>query len=191
MDTKSREHKLARIMSAGFERAARSFSNMINRKVKVTQCHSVLVQPTKSQTALAEESGQLYVLVTQIIGDVSGKSFLIFNEAESEEVFKAMNLKKSSEAMNEAFLLEIDNIISASVIAELATALDLEVYGDVPELNRLSAQELNAFVVSETGDDSNSSLIFCNATFQFDERESIHPQFVWNLSNRIFDAIPV
>jgi chemotaxis protein CheY-P-specific phosphatase CheC len=191
MDTKSREEKLARIMSAGFERAARSFSNLINRKVKITKCHAVLVQPTRSQMAVAEESGHLYVLVTQIIGDVSGKSFLIFNEAESEEVFKAMNLKKSSDAMNEAFLLEIDNIISASVIAELATALGLEVYGDVPELNRVPGQDLNAFIVAEAGDESHSSLIFCNATFQFDERDSIHPQFVWNLSNRIFDAIPV
>jgi len=191
MDTKSREEKLARIMSGGFERAARSFSNLINRKVKVTKCHSVLIQPNKSQAALAEESGQLYVLVTQIIGDVSGKSFLIFNEAESKEVFKAMNLRKSDDAMNEAFLLEIDNIISASVIAELATALALEVYGDVPELNRLPAQDLNSFIIAEAGDDIHSTLIFCNATFQFDERDSIHPQFVWNLSSRIFDAIRV
>jgi len=191
METKSREERLAGIMSSGFERAARSFSSLINRKVKITKCQSVLIQSSKNHAALAEESGQLYVLVTQIIGDISGKSFLIFNEVESEEVFKAMNLKKSSSAMNEAFLLEIDNIISASVIAELSMSLDLEVYGDVPELNRMPATELNSFILAETGDDNHSSLIFCNATFQFDERDSIHPQFIWNLSNRIFDTMPV
>lgn len=188
---RSREEKLVKIMSAGFERAARSFSNLINRKVKVTRCSSVMMQPSKGSQAFAEETGQLYVLVTQIIGDVSGKSFLIFSQDESEEVFKAMNLRKSNEALNEAFLLEIDNIISASVIAELSESLCIEVYGDVPELFRVAASDLKRFVATETGDDNHANVIFCNTTFQFDERESIHPQFVWNLGHRIFDAIPV
>ena len=190
MDTRSREERLVQIMSAGFERAARSFSGLVNKKVKVTKCNSVMIQGADSKNAFAEESGHLYVLVTQIIGDVSGKSFLIFNQDESEEIFKAMNLRRTNEALNEAFLLEIDNIISASVIAELADALTLEVYGDVPALVRLSAQDLRAYVTREVGDGSQSSIIFCNTSFQFDERDSIHPQFIWSLSNRIFEAIP-
>lgn len=178
-------------MSAGFERAARSFSSMVNKKVKVTKCTSMVVQSADNKTALAEESGHLYVLITQIIGDVSGKSFLILSEEESQEIFKSMNLRLPNAALNEAFLMEIDNIISASVIAELANALSLEVYGDVPVLARVSGQELKAFVTKEVGNNSNTSLIFCNTSFEFDDRDSIHPQFVWSLSNRIFDAMPV
>jgi len=180
-----------KIMGAGFERAARSFSTLINKNVRVTKCNSVRIRPGASWSAFAEESGHLYVLVTQIIGDVSGKSFLIFNDDESQEIFKAVNLRRSNDALNEAFLMEIDNIISASVIAEMANALSLEIYGDVPALVRMPAGELRSFVSKELGNDSSSSVIFCNTSFKFDECDTIHPQFVWSLSNRIFDAIPV
>src|SRR4051812_41030451 len=102
-----REERLIQIMNAGFERAARSFSSLVNKKVKVTKCSATLLHTTETKSPFAEESGRLYVLVTQIIGNVSGKSFLIFNQAESEEIFSAMNLNKSNEALNEAFLMEI------------------------------------------------------------------------------------
>jgi chemotaxis protein CheY-P-specific phosphatase CheC len=191
MDTRTREERLIQIMSGGFERAARSFSSLVNKNVRMTRCNATILNATESRTPFSEESGRLYVLVTQVIGNISGKSFLIFNQAESEEIFSAMNLPLSNTALNEAFLMEIDNIISASVIAELANALSLEVYGDVPVLVRLSAQDLKAFVTKEIGDDKYSSVIFCNTTFQFDQHDKIHPQFVWSLSNRIFETIPV
>ncbi|MGC3943077.1 MAG: hypothetical protein QM762_00830 [Chryseolinea sp.] len=190
MATLNREERLMQIMGAGFERAARSFSTLVNKNVKITKCNSVKIQPGAGWSAFAEESGHLYVLVTQIIGDVSGKSFLIFNEDESQEIFKAVNLRRSNDALNEAFLMEIDNIISASVIAEMANALSLEIYGDVPSLVRMPASDLRSFVSKELGNDSSTSVIFCNTSFRFDERDTIHPQFVWSLSNRIFDAIP-
>ena len=191
MATLNREDRLMQIMGAGFERAARSFSALVNKNVKVTKCNSVKIQSGTSWSAFADEAGHLYVLVTQIIGDVSGKSFLIFNEAESQEIFKAVNLRVSNDALNEAFLMEIDNIISASVISEMANSLSIEIYGDVPSLIRMPAHDLKNFVVKELGNDSSSSVIFCNTSFKFDDRDTIHPQFVWSLSNRIFDAIPV
>ena len=185
----SREERLAQIMTIGFERAARSFSSLVNKRVKVTKCTSTMIHDADSKAAFAEESGHLYVLITQVIGDVSGKSFLIFNQDESEEIFKAMNLRMSNVALNEAFLMEIDNIISASVIAEMANALAIEVYGDVPVLVRMPAHELQSFVAKEIGNGNHSCTIFCNTSFQFDDRDTIHPQFVWNLNNRIFQAI--
>jgi chemotaxis protein CheY-P-specific phosphatase CheC len=191
MDMQSREERLVQIMSAGFERAARSFSSLVNKKVKVTRCKATVLHATEARTPLSEESALLYVLVTQIIGTISGKSFLIFSQAESEEIFSAINLPRSNEALNEAFLMEIDNIISASVIAELANALSLEVYGDVPVLVRIPAPDLNAFVTKEIGNDKHASVILCSTTFQFDQHDTIHPQFVWSLSNRIFETILV
>lgn len=191
MVTGRRQEKLAKIMGIGFDRAARSFSNLIHRKVTVTNCHSIVTDSLRSERAFAEAHGDLHVLVTQVIGDVSGKSFLIFTDKERAEVFNAMNLRQDNEALCEAFLLEIDNIISASVISELADSLGLEVYGDVPELHRIAAAEYSTFMEKAIGSGGASGLLFCRATFQVGEHESTAPQFVWNLSNRIFEAIPV
>ena len=136
------------------------------------------------------EQGDLYILVTQIIGDISGKSFLIFSSDESKEIFQALKLSISNDALKEAFLLEIDNIISASVIAELSNALHLEIYGDVPRLVKIHSVELLDFMRREMSSDDPMSTIFCNATFQFDSKESVHPQFIWKLSNKVFEMIP-
>lgn len=191
MDLRSKENFLIQIMSAGFERAAASFSSLIGRKVKVTRSQAILVHNDDSFSHLGDKTGDLYILITQIIGDVSGKSFLIFNNEESQEIFKSINLTSANKALNEAFLLEIDNIISASVISELSNSLNVEVYGDVPKLIVKNAKELATFIRSEVGDENVSSMIFCNTTFQFDGKEKINPQFIWNLNSKIFETIPV
>jgi len=36
----------------------------------------------------------------------------------------------------------------------------------------------------------NSSIVYSNAIFKFDNHEKIHPQFIWNLGARIFDLVP-
>lgn len=189
MDMRVRQNFLIHVMNTGFERAAVAFSRLINKPVKIVNSQSILIQHDSEISYITEEAGDLSVLITQIIGDVTGKSFLIFNQDESKEIFKALNTSVSNEALNEAFLLEIDNIISASVIAELSNSLGIEIYGDVPHLAKVHARDLERFMSEEIVRDEPSSVIFCNTTFQFDNREKVHPQFIWKLSSKIFEMI--
>jgi chemotaxis protein CheY-P-specific phosphatase CheC len=191
MELRDKENFLVQVMSAGFERAAQSFSSLVGKKVKVTRSQSVVIHNESSFPYFHEENGELYILITQIIGDFSGKSFLIFNQEESLEIFKAINLPSTNTALKEAFLLEIDNIVSASVISELSNSLNVEVYGDVPKLIVKNAKELAAFIRSEIGDEVVSSMVFCSTTFQFDGKDKIHPQFIWNLNSKVFETIAV
>jgi hypothetical protein len=39
--------------------------------------------------------------------------------------------------------------------------------------------------------DDPTSIIFCKTTFQFDNNESIRPQFIWKLGSKVFEVIPV
>jgi chemotaxis protein CheY-P-specific phosphatase CheC len=190
MDTRSPENFLIHVMNNGFSRAAASFSKLINRHVKILNTHSIIIRHDDDFSYISEEQGELRILTTQIIGDISGKSFLVFNNDESQEIFKALNTSVINDKLNEAFLLEIDNIISASVISELANALNIETYGDAPRLVKIPAQDLRDFMRLEITQENPSSLIFCNTTFQFDGRERIHPQFIWKLNSKIFDLIP-
>lgn len=189
MHTRSRENFLIHILNMGFDKAAISFSMLTNRNVKIVNSQSILVRHEDDYSYISEEQGDLYVLITQIIGDITGKSFLIFSEDETQEIFKALNNTTSNKSINEAFLLEIDNIISASVIAEISNTLGLEVYGDVPHLTKVHASELQEFL-SEISTSDPTSMIFCNTTFLFDKKERIHPQFIWKLSSKIFEMIP-
>jgi chemotaxis protein CheY-P-specific phosphatase CheC len=189
MDIKSGENFLINVMTQGFSHAATSFSKLINRPVKIVNTQPVLIRRDSSLAHITEEQGELYVLTTQIIGDISGKSLLIFTKEESQEIFKAINTSVSSDFLNEAFLLEIDNIISASVISELSNSLGLEIYGDVPHLTKIQAKELTAFMLREMACDEHSNMIFCNTTFQFDKKEKVHPQFIWKLSSKVFEII--
>ncbi|MBY0426214.1 MAG: hypothetical protein K2Q22_11300, partial [Cytophagales bacterium] len=106
------------------------------------------------------------------------------------EIFKTLGASASNQALNEAFLLEIDNIISASVITELSNALNLRIYGDVPKLFKVNSKELIDFMSSKIEKHDPSSMIFGNTTFQFDKQDSVHPQFIWKISRKIFDMVP-
>ena len=126
-----------------------------------------------------------------MIGDISGKSYLIFNQEETEEVFRVLQTSVVNNDLKDAFLKEIDNIISASVISELANALGIEIYGDVPHLAKVSGPELEDFIRTELNTHDSQSVIVCNASFQFENHEKVNPHFIWKLNSKIFDLIPI
>lgn len=191
MDNRKRENFILHVMSKGFERAADSFSKLVGRPVRMTNSTSVLVRHGEEFSCVSEESGQLMVLTTQLIGDISGKSFLIFSEEETEEIFKVVG-KQVNSSLSEAFMLEIDNIISASVISDLSNALNVEVYGDVPHLDQIHSDKLQDYLAAdlESHNEDHYSMILCNTTFRFDHGDQIHPQFIWRISTKVFDVIP-
>lgn len=190
MDTQSREKFLIHAMNSGFERAAASFSKLINKTVRITNSHYIIAHDGTDLSCISEEAGDLYILVTQIIGDIPGKSFLVFNQEESKEIFATLNMSSKNHELNEAFLLEIDNIISASVISNLSNALNIEIYGDVPKLLKVHSSEFQKVMLEEAKHEEPSAIIFANTTFSFQTHERIHPQFIWKLSAKIFDKVP-
>jgi chemotaxis protein CheY-P-specific phosphatase CheC len=100
-----------------------------------------------------------------------------------------MKTSVANAALREAFLMEIDNIISASVISEISNTLKLDIYGDVPQLSKIHARDLQEFLIGKTMTDEPSSMILTNTTFLLDSKEKVHPQFIWKLSSKIFEMI--
>lgn len=182
-----RELTITQILNSGFEKAAVAFSKFINRTITISNSKSSLT-PTDYAYCIEPEKGNLYVLITRIIGDVSGKSFLILSEDETREILATLKGSNHDEVFHEAFLLEIDNIVSAPVVAEIATALGMEIYGDVPQLAKINANELNSFILSEVITEESRS-IMTNTIFQF-ENKNIHPQFIWRLNRKILECVP-
>jgi chemotaxis protein CheY-P-specific phosphatase CheC len=189
MNTAGRDSFLIHVMNSGFNKAASSLSRFINSELKIINTQSFLVSD-QNLPNVSNEHGELYVLTTQIVGDLPGKSFLILNHEESQELFRTMHKPENNDALRDAFLLEIDNILSASVIAEISNEVGIEIYGDVPQLIKLEALELQQFFANEKASEDPLCTIVIHTTFRFDKKEKVHPEFIWKLSNKIFEMIP-
>jgi chemotaxis protein CheY-P-specific phosphatase CheC len=128
MENVYQENYIIHALNNGFKRAADSFSQLMGKKVRITNAQSILIRHNNKFSYISEEEGELFILVTQVIGDISGKSYLVFSSEEVAEVSRSLKATNSKPELTEAFLLEIDNIISASVIADLSNALHIELY---------------------------------------------------------------
>src|SRR6478609_11850142 len=118
------------IMDKGFAKAVKSFSQMIGCKLSYTHNTITLLDSDQKFPYVSGGQGNHMVLTTNMIGDLSGRSYLILNEQERLEICRSASPAKELEViLQEALLLEIDNIISASVIGQLADDLGIEVYG--------------------------------------------------------------
>jgi chemotaxis protein CheY-P-specific phosphatase CheC len=177
-------------MNKGFNKAANSFSQMINRPISLAHSNTIVIQNVKEFTYVSEEEGKLMVLTTGMIGELRGKSFLILSEQEQKEICHAVSPGKPlSVEYQEALLLEIDNIVSASVISQIANDFNIQVYGDVPVLKFVDAENIHAYLSTNLENENSDSIILCNTTFLIGNHKHIHPQFIWKLSPAIFEII--
>lgn len=190
MSNHEQEKFIVDVLNRGYHKAANSFSKLVGKQVQITNAQSLIVRNQKDCSFISEEKGELFVYITQLIGDLSGKSFLIFNEEERDDIFRELS-KDGRANLTEAFLYEIDNIVSASVISEISNAFNIEVYGDVPHLVKIQANALQKYICGDTGEADPSSIIFSNTTFHLGHHERVHPQFIWKFRKRIFEMIPV
>jgi chemotaxis protein CheY-P-specific phosphatase CheC len=189
---KQQETFIVHMLNKGFEIAAQSFSKIVNRNIKINAAQALVIRHEGDFSYVSEDIDEVYVLTTQLMGDFSGKSYLIISQEEADEIFKSVDAaKKLDEKLREALLLEIDNILSASVISSISNEMNSVVYGDVPKLKRVHSDDLHDFLSGAYDGHEAYSIVYSVATFKFDNRDKIHPQFIWKLSSRIFDLIPI
>lgn len=178
------------MMNMGFEKASESFSTLMGRKVSFAHSNTVLIQKEQEFPNLSGEQGQLIILTTEIIGGLSGRSYLILSEQEQAEICACVSPSRPvDQKFREALLMEIDNIVSACVISQLANQLSIEVYGDVPHVQYIRADEMQAVLKARIPQETASNILICTTTFLLDNHQHVHPQFIWKLSTKIFDLI--
>lgn len=180
------------IVNIGLSKSADSLSFFIKEKTFIKLIDLKINSVDCKFVSLKNDSNKCYLLTTEIIGDLKGKAFLIFNEAEVEKIINS-NLPESVKNnpvekanMTNAFLLEIDNIITASVITQFANILQCKIYGGVPSLNVLSHKELNDYF--EKNDSGKYNAIYFNSKFMTKHMD-IDPEFIWYLDDKFFNGV--
>ena len=138
-----------------------------------------------------KHANDITLLTTELKGELRGNCFLIFEQQEVEELLNVALPKSILEKpemkleMGEAILKELDNIVSASMITQLSNLLDCQVYGDVPQLDIVKADQLQSVIL----DKSKFEYLFCFKTEFRVQNLELKPSFIWGLDARFLDGI--
>lgn len=129
-------------------------------------------------------SSRYFMLRTEIIGDFTALNYLIFSEEDAELLYQLVLSPEQqySEEMKRSLLMEIDNIVSASVIVKLSDQYHLKIHGDVPTLEILDVQKIKHYLKTDLRNFHYSLTL--NSYFEAQEIQ-FKPQFIWYF-DRVF-----
>lgn len=180
------------IINIGIAKAADSLSFFIQGKVLIQLLEIKVHFEKYFPLSRKYPTNKNYLLRTAIKGELRGESYLLLNEQEAEKIADANlpdSIKKNpieKAKMTEAFLLEIDNIITASVVTQFSNIFQRKIFGDVPSLNILPGNEINQFLSENHNKDLN--VIYFNARF-INENTEINPEFIWLMDDKFFEEV--
>lgn len=172
------------IITLGLKKAAQSLSFFMKEDINLKETEFTLTDEQNFIIDNASLNDELFVLSTEVKGELKGICYLIFNKEEKDEVCKVtlpaeiFNHPDKLKNMQEPLLLEIDNIISASVITQIANNLKLKIYGDVPHLQLMNSASLEQLIIQQMK--PNKFIIGFQTEF-VSSKSHFHPKFFWIL----------
>lgn len=180
------------IINIGLGKAADSLSFFSQQKVIIRSSELILKNTTEAKNLTKKEGANIHVLTTDIVGDLKGVCFLIFNEKEVNKLLKIslpasiLEDEEQKLVMSDAILKEADNIISASVITQFSNLLKFNIHGGIPELDIMEEDKVMPFLLSRATD----SKYFLQISAQFHTEEvDFSPEFVWFLDTKFIEGI--
>ena len=182
--------KAEAIIAAGLNKAAESLSFFMKEKITLQETNFSISNEFESKNQNGDST--LYVLSTELRGNLKGVCYLVFTEEESNELCKValppqiFNDKNKLTSMKEPLLLEIDNILSASVITQLANELRAKVYGDVPSMKKMTNAELVSNITNQLEPDK---LVMGFQTEFISSNSHFHPGFFWILEPDFIQSV--
>jgi len=180
------------VINIGLSKAADALSFFTQQKVIIRNSELILKNISEAKELSNKIGDKIYVLTTDIIGELEGVCYLIFNEQEVEKLLKIslpatiLEDEKQKSEMADAILKEADNIITASVVTQFSNLLKFNIHGGVPYLDILSKDKVPNFLLSR----ASGSEYFLQISAQFHtEVVDFSPEFVWFLDSKFIEGI--
>ncbi len=178
-----------KIVRKGLLKAAESLSFFMKEEVGINeldfQINDKIECPNKT-------GNNIHFLTTQVMGELPGVCYLVFSEEEANklrDIALSVEIKNDPDMiaeMNDAILLEVDNIISASVITEFSNILKHKIYGNVPSLKLVDEKELKEIVKNN----DNGNFFVINFKTQFlSSNMNFSPEFLWLFDAKFLNSI--
>lgn len=180
------------IIGLGLKKAAESLSFFMKEDITLKETDFNISSEQKISIRSSIEDEILYVLSTEMKGELKGICFLVFNQVEKDEICRValpseiFNNPDKLKNMQEPLLLEIDNIISASVITQIANNLKQKVYGDVPNMLLMSPNNLKDTIANHMKPDK---LIIGFQTEFISSKSHFNPEFFWILEPEFLNCV--
>lgn len=180
------------LINIGLEKAAQSMAFFTKNDVSIQSTELQIKPMSFLENVISKEDDDIAILTTEIMGDVSGVSYLIFSQDEIEEIWKVSlpeNIRSDTEkmkVMGDAILLEMDNIIVASVVTQLANALNYSIYGNVPNISRTATKGFSEMFASAR--QSSNYFLYFKSEFRT-EGLDIQPDFIWLLDDKYLTGV--
>ncbi|MES2678667.1 MAG: hypothetical protein V4635_02225 [Bacteroidota bacterium] len=180
------------IVNQGLSKAAESLSFFMKEKITFNELSFSMKKIDKDADFTSKLGANIHLLTTNVIGELQGVCCLIFSEEEADKLRHTALPREITDdpglmaEMSDAIMLEVDNIISASVITQFSNLLDHKMYGGVPELKKLDFTELNGYVKSNFSND----LYSINFKTSFASRQvDFNPEFIWLFDHTFLESI--
>jgi len=181
------------IVNIGLSKAADSMSFFTKEKVLIQGHHVQKIDANEIDNLPACSSNELlYILTTEIIGELEGVCYLIFTEEETEKLLEISlpeSVKQDPDKvkmMGNAIMLEMDNIIVASVVTQFSNFFKYKMYGGVPRLNTENCDGLKKMIKTENAD--KNEYLYFKSRFH-NSKLDISPDFVWILDDKFHEGV--
>lgn len=184
--TKQQLDFASKLIHEAFENSAKAFSLFINKKVSIGNIE--VKPPHPFYETKKDDHTIIFSLLSELKGEIKGKCYLIFTESDANALF-SLCLKDAAlenENMQNAILLELDNILTAAVVTIISNKLKTQSYAYVPSITKTTHKELLQNINIDQKEDN---LIFdFLARFQMNEVE-IKSEFIWVLEPKFAEII--
>ncbi len=180
------------IINIGLGKAAESLSFFMKEQITTNELDFSISKLDKDLDFTNKYGDNIHFLITEVIGELKGVCCLIFSEEEADQLRKAalpaeiLNSPEMMSEMADAIMLEVDNIISASVITQFSNILNHSIYGGVPQLKKFTLEQLNEFVKLNYKEDMyiiNFKTHFVSSGLDF------KPEFIWLFDDSFLKSI--
>lgn len=177
-------NKVNLVLNAALSHSASVFSKFLSRNVKFSI--SGINDSINPLTKVACSS--LKVAVSDLKGDLKGRSYLVLNQQDCKNLFETcLPLDfQNNEEMQDAILMELDNILTAAVVTNLSDVLKINSYAYVPALSVMASSKLTEHI--ENDHRNHCFLVTIKTSFEVDN-VALNPLFIWAFELKLIDII--
>lgn len=180
------------IISAGLVKAAESLSFFMNETITLNEFDQEESLSVNAIEIEKKNQSNIHLMITKVIGELNGVCCLIFSEEEADQLRntalppEVLNSPEMMAEMGDGIMLEVDNIISASVITQFSNLLKVKIYGGVPALRKVDSTELEKYLQEEI----NNEMYLVSFKTKFKSSHvSFAPEFIWLFDNTFVESI--
>tara|TARA_B100000809_G_C15138570_1_gene531835 strand:- start:1242 stop:1859 length:618 start_codon:yes stop_codon:yes gene_type:complete len=178
------------IITFGLLESAKSLEVFIKLEIRLDFGDDFSISENLSNKNITAKSDEVYLLTSELIGEIKGTSYLILSKEEVKSIMASVYpnnefteekyIKKSN-----ALVLETDNIITAGVMKNLANIFNYRTYGGVPQLNIVNHNEAVRIISEGTKKDD---YVFFKAILS-SKTGNIKADFIWLLDKAFVEAV--